>query len=120
MNLANYRAVLVGAGSMGKGWGKNLQDHGEVDVVGWVDIRPEAAAAASEERQFTNCWTGDDLEKCLAETNPDFVVDTLGVALAIGAPLGLDVGVALGVALAIGAPLGLDVGVALGDRKSVV
>lgn len=73
--MANYRAVLVGAGSMGKGWGKNLQDHGEVDVVGWVDIRPEAAAAASEERQFTNCWTGDDLEKCLAETNPDFVVD---------------------------------------------
>ena len=36
--------MIVGAGGMGRAWGRNLRDCEETDVVGWVDIRPEAAA----------------------------------------------------------------------------
>ena len=48
-SMAKFKAVLVGAGGMGKGWGKNLTQHEDVELAAWVDIRPEAAAAAVEE-----------------------------------------------------------------------
>ncbi len=73
--MANYRGVIVGAGGMGRTWGKNLKGHSAVQTVGWVDIRPEAAAEAAAELELTGVWTGSDLEKCLSETKPDFVVD---------------------------------------------
>ena len=73
--MAKFKAVLVGAGGMGKGWGKNLTQHGDVELAAWVDIRPEAAAAAAEELKLSGVHTGDDLGKAIAETKPDFVVD---------------------------------------------
>ena len=69
------KAIIVGAGGMGRGWGRNLKGHGGVEVVGWVDIRPEAAAQAADELEFGNIHTGVDLGKALADTRPDFVVD---------------------------------------------
>ena len=60
---------------MGKTWGRNLAGCDEVELVGWVDIRPEAAAAAAEEQKLTPMYTGDDLSKAIAEVKPDFVVD---------------------------------------------
>ena len=73
--MATFKAVLVGAGGMGKAWGKNLAACDEVELVGWVDIRPEAAAAAAEEQKLTPAYTGDDLGKAIAMAKPDFVVD---------------------------------------------
>ena len=74
--MATRKALLVGAGGMGKGWGHNLKNHAEqVEIVGWVDIRAEAAAAAADEIKLSGVWTGSDLGKALAETKPDFVVD---------------------------------------------
>ena len=42
------RALLVGAGGMGKAWGRNLLENGDTSLVGWVDLRPGAAEAAAE------------------------------------------------------------------------
>jgi predicted dehydrogenase len=70
-----FRALIVGAGNMGKAWGRYLRDCEQTEVVGWVDIRPEAAGQAAEELEFTGIHTGVDLGKALSETVPDFVVD---------------------------------------------
>lgn len=70
-----FKALLVGAGGMGKTWGNNLKDHPDVELGGWVDLRPGAAAEAAEELKVSALHTGMDLGKALAETKPDFVVD---------------------------------------------
>lgn len=73
--MALFKALLVGAGGMGRAWGKNLKEHPDVEVGGWVDIRPGAAEEAAEALQLSGPHTGDDLGKALAEVKPDFVVD---------------------------------------------
>lgn len=71
-----FKALLVGAGGMGKAWGRNLKDHGAVvRTVGWVDVRPDAASAAADELELAGIYTGADLKQAIAETKPDFVVD---------------------------------------------
>lgn len=70
-----YRALIVGAGSMGRGWGRNLKECPDTEVVGWVDIVPEACRAASEEVGLPGIHLGADLGRAIAETHPDFVVD---------------------------------------------
>ena len=43
------KALLVGAGGMGKAWGKNLLAYSEkVTLAGWVDTRDGAASAAAK------------------------------------------------------------------------
>ncbi len=73
--MDTHRALLVGAGSMGRAWGRNLRDCELTDVVGWVDIRADAAEEACREVGFEGIHTGDDLGKALADLEPDFVVD---------------------------------------------
>jgi hypothetical protein len=74
--MATRKALLVGAGGMGRGWGDNLKKHADlVEFGGWVDIREGAAADAADALKLSNIWTGTDLAKALAETKPDFVVD---------------------------------------------
>ena len=68
------KALLVGAGGMGRAWGKNLLECEQVDIGGWVDIRPDAAAQAAGELGVA-MHTGEDLGKALADVKPDFVVD---------------------------------------------
>lgn len=70
------RALLVGAGGMGKAWGKNLQSHADqVELAGWVDLRDGAAAQAADELKLSGAWTGTDFLKGIAEVKPDFLVD---------------------------------------------
>jgi predicted dehydrogenase len=73
--MEQFRALIVGAGGMGRAWGKNLRACDEVAVAGWVDIRPEAAAQAAGELGLDDTYTGGDLGWALAEVQPDFVVD---------------------------------------------
>jgi len=74
--MTTRKALLVGAGGMGKSWARNLAAHSDrVDTVGWVDIREGAAPQAADELKLTVPHTGADLGKALAETRPDFVVD---------------------------------------------
>lgn len=70
-----YKALIVGAGGMGRAWGKNLKDHPDVHVAGWVDLRPGVAAEAADALEINHVHTSDDLSKALAEVRPDFVVD---------------------------------------------
>jgi predicted dehydrogenase len=69
------KALIVGAGAMGKTWGRNLRDCEETQIAAWVDIRPNAAAQAVEELEMPDVYTGDDLGKAIADVKPDFVVD---------------------------------------------
>jgi predicted dehydrogenase len=73
--MEQLSALLVGAGGMGRAWGKNLRDCDEVRLAGWIDLRPDAAAQAADELGVPGVVTGSDLERALAETRPDFVVD---------------------------------------------
>jgi predicted dehydrogenase len=70
-----YRALLVGAGAMGRQWARNLDACDEATIAGWVDIQPEAAKRAAAELGIAAVHTGSDLERALAELRPDFVVD---------------------------------------------
>jgi predicted dehydrogenase len=73
--MEQLRALLVGAGGMGRAWAKNLSASDQVALSGWVDIRPSAAAQAAQELSIDVPYTSDDLERALAELRPDFLVD---------------------------------------------
>jgi len=74
-----HRAVLVGAGGMGRAWAKNiLSSNDRVELVGWVDIMDgKARQAISELSDFgaTNIRDFYSLTDALTFTKPDFVVD---------------------------------------------
>jgi predicted dehydrogenase len=70
-----FKALIVGAGGMGKAWGKNLRDCEDTEVVAWVDIRHDAAAQAADELGLSGVHCSMDLVRAIAESNPDFVVD---------------------------------------------
>lgn len=69
------KALLVGAGGMGRTWAKNLIDYDAVTLSGWVDIRADAAQEAAETLSLPHIHTGDDLERAIRLVRPDFVVD---------------------------------------------
>ena len=73
--MAALRALLVGAGGMGQNWGRNLKVHPDVEIAGWVDVKPGAAASAADALELSKAHTGEDFGKALADVKPDFVVD---------------------------------------------
>ena len=73
--MARYKAVLVGAGGMGRTWGKNLRDCDQVEIVGCVDLRPGVAAEAVAELGLQGTQPEERLGTALARLKPDFVVD---------------------------------------------
>ena len=81
---------------MGQNWGRNLKESSCVEIGGWVDLRPGAAAEAADTLELAGAHTGEELGRALAEVKPDFVVDVTipeahhGVtlqALAAGVPV---------------------------------
>jgi predicted dehydrogenase len=73
--MERRRAVLVGAGGMGRTWARNLLDCEQVELVGWVDIRPEAVAEASAALGLRDVYAGPTLGEALRVCRADFVVD---------------------------------------------
>ncbi|HVA90451.1 MAG TPA: Gfo/Idh/MocA family oxidoreductase [Chloroflexota bacterium] len=73
--MERRRAVLVGAGGMGRTWARNLLDCAEVELVGWVDLRPEVVAEASAALGLRDVHMGADLGEALRTCGADFVVD---------------------------------------------
>lgn len=73
--MASFRVVLVGAGGMGRAWARNLVDHDDTQIVGWLDVRPGAVEEACEVMNLSGIVAGDDEERMLADLQPDFVVD---------------------------------------------
>jgi predicted dehydrogenase len=94
--MQRYAAVLVGAGSMGRAWARNLLECADVRLAGWVDIRPEALAEAAAELTIQDVHLGTDLAAVVRQAKPDFVVDVsvpeahrqvTVAALALGLPV---------------------------------
>ncbi|GAB4120410.1 MAG: Gfo/Idh/MocA family oxidoreductase [Roseiflexaceae bacterium] len=73
--MERRRALLVGAGGMGQTWAKNLHACEQVEIAGWIDIRPDAAGQAAASLNIPVGYTGTDVAQALAEVKPDFLVD---------------------------------------------
>jgi predicted dehydrogenase len=71
----NIRAVLVGCGGMAKGWIDAAKANGLVDLVGFVDLREDAARQRAADAGVPDARIGTDLDAMLNETNPDVVFD---------------------------------------------
>jgi len=69
------RALLVGAGGMGRTWGENLLKREDVTLAGWVDARPGAAAEAAAQKSAEPEYLGTSVVEAIREIRPDFVVD---------------------------------------------
>lgn len=72
--MAGERAIVVGAGSISNAWFPPIKTEG-VQVAAVVDLREEAAQAQVEKYQLKGARIYTDLDKALAETKADFVVD---------------------------------------------
>lgn len=69
------KALLVGAGGMGRAWARNIGESTEAELVAWVDIQPDAAAKAAADHGLNLAYTGTDLAAGVAASGADFVVD---------------------------------------------
>ena len=69
------KAVLVGCGGMAGAWLKAVQEAGNIDLVGFVDIREEAARQRAGESGATAPVIGTDLATVLAAAKPAVVFD---------------------------------------------
>lgn len=70
-----FKVLLVGAGAMGRAWGRNLKANPDTSIAAWIDIRSEAAAEAAAGLELNSVYTGSDLGMAIADVKPDFVVD---------------------------------------------
>lgn len=73
--MKQKRALLVGAGNWGQNWGRTLQACTPVKIAGWVDVRPGAARESARLLTLDGVYTGSDLGRAIADTEPDFVVN---------------------------------------------
>ncbi|MDA0841774.1 MAG: Gfo/Idh/MocA family oxidoreductase, partial [Planctomycetota bacterium] len=69
------RVIQVGLGGMGQGWLNTLKSCEDVDIVGVVDLREEAARAAAEKVGIGAENAGTDMHAALEKYQPDAVVD---------------------------------------------
>jgi len=72
---SKIKVVLAGCGGMSGRWlevAKNMQ---ELEIVGLVDIREEAARRRANDFGFQNALIGTDLKDTLVKTSPDVVFD---------------------------------------------
>lgn len=69
------RAVLVGCGGISTAWLDGAKKTPDLQMVGLVDIREEAARERAEQFRLKKVHIGADLEKALQETSPDIVFD---------------------------------------------
>lgn len=69
------RAVLVGCGSISRAWLKATTQFDDVEIVGMVDLLPEAVEARKVEFELSPKVTGDDVAKVIADSGADTVFD---------------------------------------------
>lgn len=73
--MGKLRAILVGAGGMGRAWGRNILECDDTEIAAWVDINIDAAVSAAGQLGLDGVVLTDDLRKAIADARPDFVVD---------------------------------------------
>ena len=69
------RVVLAGCGGMSRRWIEVATEMDDVELVGLVDIRREAALEKAEQFGLEKALIGTDLEDMLKQTKPDAVFD---------------------------------------------
>lgn len=69
------RALLVGAGAMGRAWAHNLETSADVELVGWVDLVEDTVRREASELRGPDLWVGTELTDGIETVRPDFVVD---------------------------------------------
>lgn len=69
------RVVLVGCGGMSGRWLEVSKGLSEVEIVGLVDIREEAARGKAERFGLQDAMIGTDMKSVLDQTAPDVVFD---------------------------------------------
>jgi predicted dehydrogenase len=69
------RAVLVGCGVISGSWLDGVKKTPDLQMVGLVDIREEAARERAEQFRLKKVVIDTDLERVLTETCPDIVFD---------------------------------------------
>jgi len=70
-----YRALVVGCGGMGQGWMDTIRKNPRAELVGVVDVRPEAATAAAAKFGLAPERAFNDLRRAITVAKPDFVAD---------------------------------------------
>ena len=68
------KAILVGAGGMGRSWAKNLVAHPETEITAWVDVQPGQVDRANAELG-THITSFSNLTEAISQTEADFIVD---------------------------------------------
>lgn len=68
-------AVLAGCGGISKTWLDSARRLGSIQIVGFVDVREEAARARKEEYGLKSAIADSDLRAVLRRTRPDAVFD---------------------------------------------
>jgi predicted dehydrogenase len=67
------KAVLAGCGGISRAWLTPCKQREDIEIVGLVDISPDAAEAVRGEFELDSAVVGTDLGAVLAETRPDVV-----------------------------------------------
>lgn len=73
--MGERRALLVGAGGMGRAWARNLRDTSGVELAGWVDRDPQVIETSLNALHLEVDYKGVDYAKALEDLQPDIVVD---------------------------------------------
>jgi len=74
---APLRGVVVGAGGLGPFWAKELVASPDTELVGWVDLDEERAAAKAEVLGLTGLPIGPSVADMIDAERPDFVVNVV-------------------------------------------
>lgn len=69
------RAVLAGAGKLGPYWARELLEHPDCELAGWVDLEPARVRAEATLLSVPDVPVGASLEAMLDAQRPDFLVN---------------------------------------------
>jgi len=75
MNNPKLKAVLVGCGGMSVEWLRAALEQRDLEIVGLVDLRLEAALERRDEFALEGAKVGASLEEMLRQTQPDLLFD---------------------------------------------
>lgn len=80
-----WKAILVGAGGMGKTWAKALHANPRTVIGSWIDIEPGRAAAAAKELDVPVEHTGAVVDHSLGDFLVDVTIPEAHAAVTIAA-----------------------------------
>jgi len=77
---APLRGVVVGAGKLGHHWARELLEHPDTELAGWVDLDAGRVRAEADRLGLVGVPTGASLEAMLDAERPDFLVNATAPA----------------------------------------